>query len=179
VQRVAGRIHLRPLLTLKKAELAAGLRRAGAVWCEDSTNETDSYLRNRIRRRVLPAWSRAVHGRDVLAGAALARELIEEDDQALEAWLDRIDPVLPDRTLDLRRLSGCPRAIQRRALHRWLQAQPKAGALSRQGFASLLSAVEANRPGRHSLGVDGFAVIRRERLRFESGSGRTAKSTRK
>lgn len=173
VQRVAGRIHLRPLLTLKKAELAAGLRRAGVEWCEDATNGGGDYLRNRIRRRVLPAWRRATQDRDILAGAALARELIEEDDDALETWLTQIDPILPDRTLDLRRLVGCPKAIVRRALHRWLQVQPKAGELSRQGFGSLLAAVEQGRPGRHSLGVRGFAVIHRDRLQFESGSRRS------
>lgn len=179
VQRVLGRIHLRILLTIKKAELAAGLRQAGAVWREDATNGTDDYLRNRIRRQVLPAWRRAVGERDVLAGAALARELIEEDDNALETWLDRIDPLLPDRALDLERLRDCPKAILRRALHRWLQSQPKAGELSRQGFASLLAAVEANRPGRHSLGVQGFAVIRGGRLAFESGRRRLSHSPRK
>ena len=95
------------------------------------------------------------------------------DDDALETWLDRIDPVRPDRTLDLRRLAGCPKAIVRRALHRWLQAQPKAGELSRQGFGSLLAAVEQARPSRHSLGVRGFAVIRRDRLQFVSGPRRS------
>lgn len=179
VQRVAGRIHLRPLLTLKKVELAAKLRQAGAAWCEDATNGQDDHLRNRIRRQVIPAWRRAAQDRDVLAGAALARELIEEDDDALEAWVDRIDPVLPDHTLDLVRLAGSPRAVWRRALHRWLRAQPKAGELSRQGFASLLAAVETSRSGRHSLGVAGFAVIRRDRLRFESTRGRTSHSPRK
>lgn len=179
VQRVAGRLHLRPLLTLKKAELAAGLREAGAKWCEDATNGSDDYLRNRIRRQVLPAWCRAARERDALAGAALARELIEEDDDALEAWLERIDPLRPDRTLDLRRLADCPRAIWRRALHRWLQVQPQAGELSRQGFAALLAAVEEGRPGRHSLGVRGFAVIRRDRLGFETRTRRTEQSARK
>jgi tRNA(Ile)-lysidine synthase len=69
--------------------------------------------------------------------------------------------------LDLRRLAGRPRAITRRALHRWLLAQPSAGGLSRQGFAALLAAAERGRPTRHSLGAKGFAVIRGGRLQFE------------
>ena len=55
----------------------------------------------------------------------------------------------------------------RRALHRWLLIQPKAGDLSRQGFESLLAAVERGNDTRHSLGREGFAVIRGKILKFE------------
>src|SRR6185312_6911905 len=84
LQAGPGGRRLRPLLGLKKAELAAALAAAGAAWREDETNTEGTFLRNRIRRRVLPAWRRASAGRDALAGAALARELLEEDDDALE-----------------------------------------------------------------------------------------------
>ena len=161
-----GRLHLRPLLTLKKQELVAALRRSGAAWREDSTNEGDAYLRNRVRRRVLPAWVKAA-GRDALAGAALSRELLEEDEQALDRWTDVVAP--PDRAgrLNLRALEGMPRAILRRALHRWLLARRPRPDLSRQGFEQLLAAAERNQPTRFSLGRNGFAVIRDGRLVFE------------
>jgi tRNA(Ile)-lysidine synthase len=166
VQRVGRRMHLRPLLTLKKAEIAGALQSAGIPWREDGTNRTGAYFRNRIRRDVLPAWQRAA-GRDAVAGAALARELLDEDDTALEAWLDALHPVGPGRSLDIARLAGCPRALVRRALHRWLALVPDAGGLVRQGFEDLLTAVVAGRPTRRSLGSKGFAVIRGGRLRFE------------
>ncbi|MDI1250263.1 MAG: tRNA lysidine(34) synthetase TilS [Lacunisphaera sp.] len=161
-----GRVHLRPLLTLKKAELLAALRRAGATWREDSTNAREDFFRNRVRRVVLPAWAKAA-GRDALAGAALARERLEEDDQALELWLETLAPLGRDRQLDLRMLTGMPRAIMRRALHRWLLAQRQPSDLSRQGFEILLAAVERGGPTRFSLGTRGFAVIRRGRLAFQ------------
>jgi tRNA(Ile)-lysidine synthase len=162
-----GRVHLRPLLTLKKSRITADLRRAGSEWREDATNADDDFFRNRIRRRVVPAWQRATADRDALAGAALARELLEEDDTALEACVEKLRVLRSDGTLDLHKLAGEPRAIARRALHRWLLAQQEAGGLSRQGFASLLAAVEAGHPTRQSLGAKGFAVIRAGRLRFE------------
>jgi tRNA(Ile)-lysidine synthase len=161
-----GRVHLRPLLTLKKAELIAALRTAGATWREDATNARGDFFRNRIRRAVLPAWSRAAE-RDALAGAALARELLEEDDAALEARLDELNPLAADKALSLKKISGQPRAIVRRALYRWLLAQPRAGQLARQGFEALLAAVERGSPTRHSLGREGFAVLRGGVLRFE------------
>lgn len=163
-----GRAHLRPLLTLKKAGLVAALRRAGATWREDSSNAHGAHFRNRIRRDVLPAWGRAA-GRDALAGAALSRERLEEDEQALEAWVDLLAPLGRDRRLDLRALAGRPRALLRRALHRWLLAQRQPTDLSRQGFEVLLAAVERGQPTRFSLGRKGFAVIKQSKLAFQKG----------
>ena len=162
-----GRVHLRPLLAMQKAGWADALHAAGAAWREDASNATGDFFRNRIRRDVLPAWRAASPGRDALAGAALTRELLAEDDVALEAWLDEVQPFATEGALDVSRLAGKPRALVRRALHRWMSAQPGAGELSRQGFEALLAAVQRGRPVRHSLGVQGFAVIRRGRLVYE------------
>jgi tRNA(Ile)-lysidine synthase len=161
-----GRRHVRPLLDLKKSELTAALRAARIPWREDASNVRADFFRNRVRRQVLPAWRDAA-GRDALAGAAHARELLEQDDDALEAWVDALRALTPKGDLALNRLAGRPRAVVRRALHRWLLAQPRAGELSRRGFDELLAAVQAARPGRRSLGAKGFAVIRGKRLRFE------------
>jgi tRNA(Ile)-lysidine synthase len=166
--RVRGRprIHVRPLLTLKKEEISKALRAAGVRWREDSSNAKDIHFRNRIRRDVIPRWVRAA-GRDALSGAALSRELLEEDELAIEAWVDALDPIGEGGSLLVSRLAGRPRAVVRRALHRWLLGQTRAGVLSRQGFENLLRAVERGAPQRHSLGSHGFAVIRAGHLRFE------------
>ncbi|ACB76013.1 tRNA lysidine(34) synthetase TilS [Opitutus terrae] len=165
----AGKVHLRPLLGLKKAELAAALRRCGASWCEDQTNAGEHYLRSRIRQRVLPAWRAAVGERDALAGAALSRELMEEDDTALQAWLARLAPLREDGSLNLRRLRGVPVAVVRRALHQWLLQHERSTGLSRQCFASLLAAVLTRRTTRLSIGTGVFAEVGRDRLRIVSG----------
>ena len=162
-----GGVRLRPLLTVKKAEIYAALRAARIPWREDASNAGGDYFRNRIRRAVLPAWQRAAHGRDALDGAALARELLEEDDGALEAWLDELCPLRRGAVLDLAVLAGRPCALWRRALHRWLAATPYRGDLSRQGFAALLAAAMRGRRTRHSLGREGFAVIRDGRLHYK------------
>ncbi len=164
----AGHVHLRPLLTLKKSELVAALRQVGARWREDSSNGQPDYFRNRIRRDVLPAWGAAA-GRDALAGAALARERLEEDEQALEGWVDALAPLDRAGGLEVGILKGKPRAVTRRALHRWLLRLKQPHDLSRQGFELLLAAVERGQPTRFSLGVKGFAVIRRGRLSFQHG----------
>lgn len=170
VQRhAAGWTHVRPLLGLAKAELVAALRAAGAAWREDASNAGGAHFRNRIRHAVLPAWSRAA-GRDAGAGAALTRERLEEDDAALEAWLDRLAPVRR-RALDRAALAGAPRALWRRALHRWLLAVRPETDLVRQGFEQLLAALIRGRDTRFSLGASAYAVLRGGKLRLVARAG--------
>jgi len=164
----AERVHVRPLLTLKKAEIVATLSGLGVDWREDFSNATTAYQRNRMRHAVLPEWTAASEGRDALAGAAWSRELLEEDDVALEAWVDAVSAISVDgKRLDVVKLHGLPRAVVRRSLHRWLVAQADTGDLSRQGFTLLLAAVERGTFTRFSLGRSGLAVIRKGVLTFE------------
>ena len=162
-----GRLHLRPMLSLKKAQIVAALTKAGAGWREDASNAGLDYFRNRIRRTVVPAWQKAA-GRDARSGASLSRELLEEDDTALEIWLDRLAP-LRRGVLDLRVLADVPRGVVRRALHRWMLSVRPETDLSRQGFDLLLAAVTRGTATRFSLGRSGFAVIRNGKLAFRKG----------
>lgn len=161
-------VHLRPLLTLRKDDLIAALRRAEASWRDDRTNGREDYFRNRIRRLVVPAWVAAAQ-RDAVAGAARTRELLAEDDSALESWVDQTGALSARNELFLARLRGKPRAVWRRALHRWLQVAPVPVDVSRQAFEGLLHAAEAGNPTRHSLGAQLFAVLWRDRLTFQVG----------
>jgi len=160
-----GRVHLRPLLTLRKAEVITALRRAGATWREDASNAGRDFFRNRVRRDVLPAWQKAAE-RDALAGAARSRELLQEDDAALEAWLVEVNALRKDGSLNLRRLAGKPRALVRRALHGWLLVQPGLIRISRQAFDHLLKDVTSGRATRQSMGRNRFSVIGNGRLRL-------------
>jgi tRNA(Ile)-lysidine synthase len=168
LQAMSGdRVHLRPLLGLRKAVVVAALRAAGAAWREDATNGEGTYFRNRVRAAVLPAWTEAA-GRDAVAGAARTRELLAEDDAALESWLDELKPFGPKGRLELARLQGKPRALWRRALHRWLLQSPRRIEISRQAFDALLDAAQLGRPTRQSVGADFFAVVRAGSLRLET-----------
>jgi len=113
---------------------------------------------------VLPAWQKAA-GRDALAGAALSRERLEEDEVALEAWVDAAGLFKRTTVLDVPACQGLPRAVIRRALHRWLLAVRPTTDLSRSGFELLLAVLERGTATRFSLG-SGFAVLRRGELAF-------------
>ncbi len=167
-QPALGRIHLRPLLGLDKTELVEALRAAGGTWREDASNATAAHLRNRVRADLVPAWRAlaAEPGRDALAGLALSRELLEEDDTALEAWAGRVTRIDARGGLALAPLRDLPRAVLRRVVHRWLAVLPVRPALNRVGFNALLGLAgpEARVGARHSLGATGFALRRRHRL---------------
>ena len=169
VQRMGrGRVHLRPMLDLRKQDIVAALRASGASWREDATNGAPDFFRNRIRRDVLPRWEKAAR-RDAVAGAARSRQLLAEDDTALEHWLDTLSPFSKSGELLLSRLIGKPNALWRRALHRLFLRSPLRIDVSRQAFESLLTAAQRQAPTRHSLGREMFGVIRAGRLRLEAG----------
>ena len=52
---------IRPLLDVSGEEIRGYLREKGFSWREDSTNHTDHYTRNRIRREILPAVEERVN----------------------------------------------------------------------------------------------------------------------
>ncbi|ATC65291.1 tRNA lysidine(34) synthetase TilS [Nibricoccus aquaticus] len=164
--RADGRILLRPLLTLRKAEIVAALQKAGVTWREDASNAVGDFFRNRVRRDVMPPW-RAAAGNDALGGAALTRELLDEDDAALNVWLAELLPEggYDGDALDVRALEGKPRALWRRALRRW---RPLA-ALGRAGFEEVL-ALCARGSGRTSAG-EGVVEIGAGILRYMEKGG--------
>ena len=51
-------MFIRPLIDTRKAHLMDWLEREGITCVTDKTNETDKYLRNRIRRHVIPAMEK-------------------------------------------------------------------------------------------------------------------------
>ncbi len=161
-----GRWHLRPLLTLKKTAVMAALREAGAGWREDATNvSTGIFSATACAGRCCPNGGRrrsAMRSQGPPCRANCWRRMTL---RWRRGWRE-VRPLAADRTLILGKLAGKPRALVRRALHRWLLAQPSEIRISRQAFETLLHEVISGRSTRQSLGREGFAVLDGERLRF-------------
>ena len=155
VARHRSATHLRPLLSLSHAEITEALRTAGLEWREDATNEGDRFFRSRVRISVIPALESASPA-DFLDAAAASRELLEEDDDALEHWADRVAPDRIANPLPAASLRDCPRAVVRRVLQRWLLAQGGEDALSRAAFEELLEDVLRGATFRRSAGEKEF-----------------------
>ena len=167
-KRRGGGVALRPLLGLEKSEIMSALSAAGVTWREDPSNAGADFFRNRVRLQVVPAW-RAAAVNDALGGAALSRTLLEEDDAALDFWLDELVPAAAygETALDLTVLIGRPRALWRRALRRW----PPLAELGRTGFEEVLTCSKGGVGGPANVSVSGgWVAIAAGRLQFSKPS---------
>ena len=86
---VQGR-RIRPLLCAGREEIREYLKNQKLFWCEDSTNESGDYTRNRIRRELLPMMESLVNARAqenlLHAGELFAQADEYLEQQALTVW---------------------------------------------------------------------------------------------
>lgn len=111
---VSGNV-IRPMLTVTRDDVEAFLEEYALPHVEDSSNETDDFLRNRIRHGILPLM-RAENTRigENLSAMAL---LLRQDEACLQA-------MIPEEQMpDVSRLKAMEPALRRRALERFLKAQ--------------------------------------------------------
>ncbi|MFB3816588.1 MAG: tRNA lysidine(34) synthetase TilS [Candidatus Methylomirabilales bacterium] len=73
---------LRPLLSVSRAEVEAYARARAIAFRRDASNRSEAYLRNRVRRRLLPRLCREYNPRLTESLAGLAA-LLREDEAAL------------------------------------------------------------------------------------------------
>lgn len=82
--------RIRPLLCVGREEIREYLKSRKLCWCEDSTNESGDYTRNRIRRELLPMMENLVNARAqenlLHAGELFAQADAYLEEQALEVW---------------------------------------------------------------------------------------------
>lgn len=78
-------VLVRPLLPFSKAQILAYLKNEKKTFCRDETNDSEDFLRNRLRQKVLPLLEKKFNPR---VREALARipAVISEEAQALELW---------------------------------------------------------------------------------------------
>ncbi len=117
---------LRPLLAFRRADLVEFLQAVGQSWREDSSNQDQGYLRNRIRHELIPLLVDRYHPAAVEALLRLGR-LAADAQAALEPLVERLlQKACPSPAeqaavrLDCRPLAGEPVHLVREALvHVW------------------------------------------------------------
>ena len=100
-----GRI-VRPMLSVRRAEVEAFLRERGQTWREDATNRDVSLTRNRVRHELMPILRSFNPGIDVVL-ARLAE--IARDEEAF--WQAEVARLLPQILLPGRPVRGGGRAV--------------------------------------------------------------------
>ncbi|WP_309381709.1 tRNA lysidine(34) synthetase TilS [Cerasicoccus frondis] len=151
-------VHLRPMVEWSREAIVAGLRAMDIPWREDASNQSGDYFRNRIRNDVWPALVQASPS-DPLQGAIRVRQLLEEDADALDSWLESVYPAKEHKDhLAANGLRGKPRALWRRALIRWLARMELLDNLSAGAVDDLLLSWIEEEPLRFSVGKSKFLV---------------------
>lgn len=151
-----GKIHVRPLLNIGKSFLLEKLEKEGISWCKDSSNESEYYFRNRVRRNVLPEWETACVS-NFWKGIERSRALLEEDDSALEYCLKSIIgslELIKGSPFQMSVFKGKPKALYRRFLHQWLYVNGIYNHLNALGFTKLLDKIIDGADIRISVGND-------------------------
>ena len=162
-----GFVHLRPLLDLSRSEIVDALTEVGSEWREDPSNQLEKYTRNRLRREVIPALKRA-SPQDAVRGAGRARDILEEDDDALNWWLDSlIGPANKGKSIDLSPLQDKPKALYRRAVDRFLWSNGVGAVPSRKCGDRLVEASIKQESLRVELSRKTFIGVKQCRLFME------------
>lgn len=87
IRPVRGKI-VRPLLDLDRGDIEAYLTQIGVSYCQDSTNDTDAYARNRIRRHILPYAEQEICG-NAVAHLCRSADIFSEIEDYMEEQVKR------------------------------------------------------------------------------------------
>jgi tRNA(Ile)-lysidine synthase len=98
----------RPLLNVRRESLRAMLLRRGQDWREDASNQTDDYLRNRLRK--------------VLAHRPALTDSLLQLSAACRQWSEWADSVSPrlESVFPAEQLAALPPMLARQSARRWL-----------------------------------------------------------
>lgn len=108
----AGMKH--PILALRREETERLVASANFEVVRDPSNEDARFLRNRVRRELLPLASEIAE-RDLVALLCRQALLLRDDQDFLEALASKLDPTIAGDVAE------APLPIARRALRRWLR----------------------------------------------------------
>lgn len=146
----SGYLLMRPLLSCRRAALREWLELRGLTWREDSSNQNENILRNRLRTRLLPAMTE-VFGEGWMDQLARQSRIQAEEDEWMENQVVQwIESGLETPRINIQRLTAEAPAFQRRILHHWMlqQADLPLQQVRWEQLANLLASAEG------SSGVD-------------------------
>jgi tRNA(Ile)-lysidine synthase TilS/MesJ len=106
--KVGGLTIVRPILSARRDELRQWLAQRGQPWREDTSNESDRYARNRVRRFLQERPQ--LHEPIIALGSACAK---------YNRWIKETAPVLPPRFPAIQ-LADLPRMLARESARKWL-----------------------------------------------------------
>lgn len=155
--RVNGLRLVRPLLGVRRQALRDSLQTEGHLWREDASNQSEDYLRNRIRQTL------AAH-------SGLVAPLLEVHERmtALRKWVKSAAPVL-DPTFSVASVQGLPEILARESAGRWLAGQGIAVEALTPAVIDRLLAIINDAAAPHQVIFPTKLRVRRRRGEIEGG----------
>jgi len=117
--RACGEV-VRPMLAFQRAELREYLRTRGQDWREDSSNQDATFLRNRVRQRLMPVITKEF-GEAAIEHMAELAEIARAEEAQWSAFGANHFSLVADPTLDVKKLLGLPLAAARRTVRTWIE----------------------------------------------------------
>jgi tRNA(Ile)-lysidine synthase len=161
-RRIQEMTILRPLLSFSRNEIRDWLLHEELVWREDSSNDDDCFLRNRVRQEILPRLTDRVNDRAEAHIARAAGDLQAELDfldQLAETELEQL--MNPEGHLSARGLSEMHRALALRVLAKWLIRLSCPPALITAGHLQAIRILCASQQGSARLELGQGRVLER------------------
>lgn len=142
----------RPLLHLTKQEILDSLKERNIVYLEDFSNYSEKYLRNRVRKTIVPAFKAA----DPRAETNFARSLdhMQQSELFLQGLTETILESLlnENKKFDIKAFLEMHSYIQKRILQRWLVQNRVTHTLTNSFLNEILRFLASPRGGSHQLG---------------------------
>jgi tRNA(Ile)-lysidine synthase len=111
---------VRPLLAISRDEIDSYVSTRGLKYRDDRSNDSVGPMRNRIRHRIIPYIEKQLD-RNIRRSLWRAATIAADESELAETLVD--SPGAGKSELRLSELRQQPRALQRRTIHLWLQAQ--------------------------------------------------------
>lgn len=172
---------IRPILCLSREEIEAYLREKSMCWCEDATNASVHYSRNKIRHQILPAAEEGI-SRGVVSHIGKAAQIVREaegyirrqtgDVFARSAFLEN-DVLIFDCGILLREDVFLQKQVILYGLEQVLPARKDIGAVHVEEILRLMQ-----KQGNGALDLPGGVSVRKsyQKLMISRGGGEGEKS---
>lgn len=154
---------LRPWLQVPREGIDAYVSKNEVPYRDDSSNEEEFSLRNRIRHRLIPTINE-VFERDVRGAVLRTAELARRDEACFEEQLPDLAD-LPQGNLEVALIRELPPAIRDRVLLRWLRNEGVPDIGFREVERVVRLAQSSTNPGKENL-PGGIHIRRRQGLLF-------------
>jgi len=115
-------VFLRPLLSIKRADINEWVEDEGILWREDASNSSPAHSRNRLRNELVPALE-SILGRNFRAPILRAATVLAAEDEWIESQVTSLPFSASAPNLPVSELRGLGIALQRRVVLQWLRSR--------------------------------------------------------